>query len=93
MRYEQQSPNPQDLPFLRVRVHRQNNRHAILSHHCAQRAYKQRKRELKIEKVIPTATVTLGSPTILSHRDYLSCEEVADLMGISRTTPFNGSNR
>ena len=58
------------------------------SHHCAQRAYKQRKRELKIEKVIPTATVVSGRPTILSHRDYLSCEEVADLMGISRTTVY-----
>ena len=58
------------------------------SHHCAQRAYKQRKRELKIEKVIPEATVVSGRPTILSHRDYLSCEEVADLMGISHTTVY-----
>lgn len=32
------------------------------SHHCAQRAYKQRKRELKIEKVIPTAPLLWEAP-------------------------------
>lgn len=57
------------------------------SHQCAQRSYKVRKREQKLEKVLqkenqpPIANTTL-------KKEYLSCEDVADLMGVSSTTVY-----
>ena len=58
------------------------------SHPCSQMAYKQRKREQEIEKVIHKATDFPSIRPIPKDRDYLGCEEVADLMGISRTTVY-----
>lgn len=57
------------------------------SHQCAQQSYKVRKREQKLEKVLqkenqpPIANTTL-------KKEYLSCEDVADLMGVSSTTVY-----
>lgn len=57
------------------------------SHTCSQRNYKSRKRERHIEKITAAITETsVKEPTL--HKEYMSCEQVADLMGISRTTVY-----
>lgn len=60
------------------------------SYTCSQRAYKQRMREAKIEKFsIPHTEVPTPQPILPSkEKEYLSCEQVADLMGICRTTVY-----
>ena len=60
------------------------------SHACSQRAYKQRKREQKMQQNRITPTEDSEPEPILQdkEREYLSCEQVADLMGICRTTVY-----
>lgn len=58
------------------------------SHQCAQRNYKKQKREEKIEKVLEEQKHSNTNQPTINSREYLSCEDVADLMGISRTTVY-----
>ncbi len=57
------------------------------SHKCSQRSYKVRLREQKLEKVVHQENLPDISPTTLK-KEYLSCEDVAELMGISSTTVY-----
>lgn len=57
------------------------------SHQCSQRSYKVRLREQKLEKVLHQENIPNISPTTLK-KEYLSCEDVAELMGISSTTVY-----
>ena len=57
------------------------------SHQCSQRSYKVRLREQKLEKVVHQENLPDISPTTLK-KEYLSCEDVAELMGISSTTVY-----
>ena len=52
------------------------------SHQCSQRNYKTEKREQKLEKVFEGENLQSPSPTTLK-KEYLSCDDVAKLMGIS----------
>lgn len=58
------------------------------SHECASKNYKKQKREEKIEKVAVEITSCDNKQGILNTKSYMSCQEVADLMGISRTTVY-----
>jgi endogenous inhibitor of DNA gyrase (YacG/DUF329 family) len=58
------------------------------SHQCAQRNYKKQKREEKIEKVLEEQKHSNTNQPTINSREYLSCDDVADLMGISRTTVY-----
>lgn len=62
------------------------------SHQCSQRSYKVRLREQKLEKVLHQENIPNISPTTLK-KEYLSCEDVAELMGISSTTVFKYGNK
>lgn len=54
---------------------------------CASRAYKQRKRGEKIEESNTQTTATLATPIVqLQYRDFLSVQDVCQLLGISRST-------
>ena len=57
------------------------------SHQCSQRNYKTEKREQKLEKVLEGENLPSPSPTTLK-KEYLSCDDVAKLMGISSTTVY-----
>ena len=57
------------------------------SHQCSQRSYKVRLREQKLEKVLHQENIPNISLTTLK-KEYLSCEDVAELMGISSTTVY-----
>ena len=48
---------------------------------CSQRNYKTEKRELRLEKILREENLSSPSPTTLK-REYLSCEDVADLIGV-----------
>ena len=59
------------------------------SHPCSQRAYKDRKRNEKlgeIAEIIPAPKPTENKAPIHNSRDYLSVQQTADLMGLSRAT-------
>ncbi len=58
------------------------------SHQCAQRNYKKQKREEKLEKVLEKQKHSNVNQPTINSREYLSCEDVADLMGVSRTTVY-----
>ena len=57
------------------------------SHKCSQRSYKVRQREQKLEKVVHQENLPDISPSTLK-KEYLSCDDVAKLMGISSTTVY-----
>ena len=57
------------------------------SHQCSQRSYKVRLREQKLEKVLQKENLPPVTSTTLKM-DYLSCDDVADLMGVSSTTVY-----
>ena len=57
------------------------------SHQYSQRSYKVRLRVQKLEKVVHQENLPDISPTTLK-KEYLSCEDVAELMGISSTTVY-----
>ena len=57
------------------------------SHRCASRAYKARQRGKDIEKSNIERAETLAAPIIkIQTKDYLSVDETAKLLGISRWT-------
>lgn len=57
------------------------------SHKCSQRSYKVRLREQKLEKVLQKENLPPVTSTTLK-KEYLSCDDVADLMGVSSTTVY-----
>ena len=57
------------------------------SHQCSQRSYKVRLREQKLEKVLQKENLPPVTSTTLK-KEYLSCDDVADLMGVSSTTVY-----
>lgn len=58
------------------------------SHLCAQRNYKMQKREARLAKTSPNSKPFVSkSPTNL-EREYLSCDAVARMMGLHRTTVY-----
>lgn len=57
------------------------------SHQCARQSYKSRLREQKLEKVLQKDNLPPVSTTTLK-KEYLSCDDVADLMGVSSTTVY-----
>jgi excisionase family DNA binding protein len=57
------------------------------SHRCASRAYKARQRGKDIEKSQVERTEALAAPIIkIQTKDYLSVDETAKLLGLSRWT-------
>lgn len=57
------------------------------SHRCASRAYKARQRGKDIERSNIERAETLAAPIIkIQTKDYLSVDETAKLLGISRWT-------
>ena len=57
------------------------------SHQCSQRSYKVRLREQKLENVLQKENLPPVTSTTLK-KEYLSCDDVADLMGVSSTTVY-----
>ena len=57
------------------------------SHQCSQRSYKVRLREQKLEKVLQKENLPPVTSTTLK-KEYLSCDDVADLIGVSSTTVY-----
>ena len=57
------------------------------SHKCANRAYKERKRQEKIVHATQENLAQISAPLkALQAREYLSIEEAATLLGVSRWT-------
>ena len=54
---------------------------------CSQRNYKTEKRELRLEKILREENLSSPPHTTLK-REYLSCENVVQLMGVSSTTVY-----
>ena len=57
------------------------------SHQCSQRSYKVRLREQKLEIILQKEHLPPVTSTTLK-KEYLSCDDVADLMGVSSTTVY-----
>lgn len=55
---------------------------------CAGKSNKELRRKQKLEKVAEEITAYENEQAILNQKDYMSCQEVADMMGISRTTVY-----
>lgn len=56
---------------------------------CAKKAYKKRKKEEKIGKSDQETQAIVSKPFLaVQEKDYLSLEEAATLLGVSRTTLY-----
>lgn len=58
------------------------------SHRCAQRNYKMQKREARLAKTPPDSKPSAPKSPINLNREYLSCDAVACMMGLHRTTVY-----
>lgn len=56
-------------------------------HQCSQLSYKVRLREQKLEKVLQKENLPPVTCTTLK-KEYHSCDDIADLMGVSSTTVY-----
>ncbi|MEM6642155.1 MAG: helix-turn-helix domain-containing protein [Bacteroidota bacterium] len=59
------------------------------SDNCAKRAYKKRKKDEKIGKSNEETNAIVAKPILaIQDKDFLSLEEAATLLGVSRTTLY-----
>ena len=80
-------PRPKICMFCQNLFEARKSTTQYCSHKCANRAYKERKRQEKIVHATQENLEKLSAPLKeLQARDYLSVEEAATLLGVSRWT-------
>lgn len=63
------------------------------SHHCSSRSYKQRERKRMIDKSVSETVKEISSEIIeLQSKDFLSINETAELLNLSRRVISNAVN-